>query len=61
MGSRAIDFLGAQHSFGMTQTQTQVVGSSFSPSFILPSAFFMALGVFFIVLAASILTRRIWR
>ena len=49
------------NSFGMTQTQTQVIGSSFLPSLILPSAFFVALGVFLIVLAASILTRRIWR
>ena len=48
-------------SLGMTQTQTQVLGSSFSPSLILPSAFFVAIGVFFIVLAASILTRRVWR
>ena len=48
-------------SLGLTQTQTQVAGSSFSPSLIIPSAFFVTIGVFFIVLVASILTRRVWR
>jgi hypothetical protein len=48
-------------SFGLTQAQTQAEGSSFSPFFILYLTVFAAIGVFLIVLAASILTRRVWR
>jgi hypothetical protein len=48
-------------SFGVVQNQTQPAGSSISPLLILYAAVFVAIGVLLIVLAASILTHRIWR
>ena len=49
-------------SFGLAQTQTQAQGgTSISPFLILYSTILVAIGVFLIVLAVSILTRRVWR
>ena len=48
-------------SFGVTQVQTQPAGSLLSPFLILSAVVFMAAGALLIVLAASILTHRIWR
>lgn len=48
-------------SFGLTQTMTQSSGQGVSPFLILYSTIFMATGVFLVVLAASILTHRVWR
>ena len=48
-------------SFGLAQSQTQSEGTLLSPFLVLYSSIFVAIGAFFLVLAVSILTRRIWR
>lgn len=47
--------------FDMTQTQTQSGGNAFSPFLYLYASVFLAIGALLIVLATSILTRRVWR